>query len=256
MSTKKLNGRVAMVTGAGSGIGRATAILFAAEGAKVSLVGRDRAKLEAVVKEIRTRGGEAMVAAGDVSVEEEASRIVYESVGRFGPMRILVNNAGVYSTGNVLTTPIEEWDRIMAIDLRAVYMLTKRVVPEMDSAGGGVIVNVSSTLGVRPFPDTLAYSTAKAALNMFTKCCALDLAAKKIRVNTVSPAVVDTPIHDANKAKFGDRAEWEKAMTSFHPLGRIGKPEEVAKAIFYLASDDAGWVTGENLCVDGGVALL
>lgn len=255
MSIKKLNGRVAMVTGAGSGIGRATAILFASEGAKVSLVGRNREKLEAVVKEIRMRGGEAMVAAGDVAIEEEASRIVYESVGRFGPMRILVNNAGVYGHGNVLTTPLEEWDRIMSVDLRSVYMLTKRVVPEMESAGGGAIVNVSSTLGLRPMPDTLAYSTAKAALNMFTKCCALDLAGKKIRVNTVSPAVVDTPIHDPNRAN-ADRAEWEKAMAAFHPMGRIGKPEEIAKAILYLASDDASWVTGENLCVDGGVALL
>jgi 3-oxoacyl-[acyl-carrier protein] reductase len=195
-----------------------------------------------------------MVAAGDVAVEEEASRIVYESVGRFGPIRVLVNNAGVYGHGDVLSTPIEEWDRIFAIDLRAVYMLTKRVVPEMESAGGGVIVNVSSTLGVRPMPNTLAYSTAKAALNMFTKCCALDLAARKIRVNTVSPAVVETPIHDPLRANV-DRAQWEKSMAALHPMGRIGRPDEIARAILYLASDDAAWVTGENLCVDGGMAL-
>ncbi len=254
---KKLHGRVAMVTGAGSGIGRATAILFALEGAKVALVGRSREKLEATVKEIRMRGGEAMVAAGDVAVEEDASRIVYESVGRFGAIRVLVNNAGVFSGGDLLSTPLEEWDRVLGVNLRAVYMLTKRVAPEMESAGGGVIVNVSSSLGTRPAPGTLAYSTSKAALNMFTKCCALDLAPKKIRVNTVSPAVVDTPIHEGGKkGSIPDKAAWEKDMASWHPIGRIGKPEDVARAILYVASDDASWVTGANLCVDGGVALL
>src|SRR5262245_52209319 len=131
----KLKNRVAMVTGAGSGIGRATALLLAAEGAKVSLVGRRREKLEAVVKEIRIRGGESMVAAGDVSVEEEASRIVYESIGRFGPIQILVNNAGIYRGGALLTTPIETWDQVLATNLRSLFLLSKRVAPEMESAG-------------------------------------------------------------------------------------------------------------------------
>ena len=247
---KKLKGRVAMITGAGSGIGRATALLFASEGARLALVGRRREVLEGVVKEVRMRGGEALVAAGDIAIEEEASRIVYESVGRFGPIHILVNNAGIYAQGTVLTTGIDDWDDMMNVNLRGVFALTKRIVPEMESAGGGSIINVSSTVGDRPVANALAYATSKAALNMFTQCCAVDLAPSRIRVNAVSPAIVDTPIHPAE-----DRESWAREMGALHPLGRVGKPEEIARAILYLAGEDAEWITGTNLVIDGGISL-
>ena len=249
----KLNGKVAIITGGGPGIGRSIAETFAREGASVIIAGRRLEKLREVQDAITSVGGSAFAVKADVGNQADAQRLVDETLRLFGKLNILVNNAGDFITGSVTETSIEDWDRIFGINVRAVFLLSRLALPEIERGGGGSIINISSTLGEQVIPACTVYSASKAALNMMSKSMALDYASKGIRVNTISPGVVDTPIHSVRKIE--DAAAWEKQVAAMHPLGRIGEPIDVAAAALFLASDDASWITGANLQVDGGIHM-
>jgi len=249
----KLNGKVAIVTGGGTGIGKSIAELFAREGARVVITGRRLEKLREVEDAITQNGGNALAVSADITNQSDDERVIKETLSKFGKLDILVNNAGDFTVGTVSETPVEEWDKIFNLNVRAVFLLSRLAIPEIERTGGGSIINISSTLGEQVIPACTAYCASKAALNMMTESMAFDYAAKGIRVNTISPGVVDTPIHAARK--ITDEAAWAKQMAAMHPLGRLGQPIDVAAAALYLASDDASWITGANLQVDGGIHL-
>ena len=250
---KELNGRVALVTGATSGIGRATAVLFAEAGARVALVGRDANALDEVAAEIRDGDGEALVVRADVTVEEDARRAVAETVENFGALDLLVNAAGILSSGTVETTTLAAWDEMMNVNLRAVFHLMQLAAPHLEKRPGN-IVNLSSVTGLRAFPGVLAYCVSKAGVDQLTRCAALELAPKGIRVNAVNPGVVRTEIHRRGGMKEEDYAAFLEHSKQTHPLGRVGSPWEVAELILFLASDRASWITGATYSIDGGRA--
>jgi NAD(P)-dependent dehydrogenase (short-subunit alcohol dehydrogenase family) len=248
-----LDGRVALVTGATSGIGRATAQRFAAEGAHVALVGRDAETLAEVARQVRDAGGEALEVRADVMSEGDARRAVEEAVERFGGLDVLVNAAGIISNGTVETTPLEDWDAMMNVNLRSVFQLMQLAVPHLERRPGNV-VNVSSVTGLRAFPGVLAYCVSKAGVDQLTRCAALELAPKGIRVNAVNPGVVVTNIHRRGGMADDSYAAFLEHSKKTHPLGRVGAAEEVAELILFLASDRAAWITGATHSIDGGRA--
>ena len=243
--------QIAIVTGATSGIGRAAAIRFARAGASVLAVGRDTEQLQAVVAEIGAAGGTGAACEADVTARTSPDAIVGAAIARFGAMTTLVNAAGIIGSGNVETTSDEQWDAMMDINVDAPFRLMRAVAPRLPSSTGS-IVNVSSVTGLRAFPGVLAYCVSKAALDQLTRCAALELAPRKIRVNAVNPGVVISNLHrrggmtEENYRAFIDRSR------ETHPLGRPGTPEEIADLIYFLASDAAGWITGETISIDGG----
>ena len=249
----ELDGRAALVTGATSGIGHATALRFASEGARVAIVGRDAESLKSTAEEIRSRGGEALEVRADVTVEAHARRAVETAAESFGGLDVLVNAAGILSNGTIETTPLSDWDAMMNVNLRSVFHLMQLAVPYLERRPGNV-VNVSSVTGLRAFPGVLAYCVSKAGVDQLTRCAALELAAKGVRVNAVNPGVVVTEIHrrgGMNDEKYAGFLEHSKTT---HPLGRVGSPEEVAELILFLASDRAAWITGATYSIDGGRA--
>jgi NAD(P)-dependent dehydrogenase (short-subunit alcohol dehydrogenase family) len=245
--------RAALVTGATSGIGRATALRFAAEGARVALVARSVEGLKEVAEEIKKHGGEAVEISADVTVEADASRAVEEAIKSFGGLDILVNAAGIISNGTIENTSLEDWDAMMNVNLRSVFHLMQLSAPHLEKRPGNV-VNVSSVTGLRAFPGVLAYCVSKAGVDQLTHCAALELAPKGVRVNAVNPGVVVTEIHrrgGMNEDKYAAFLEHSKTT---HPIGRVGSPEEVADLILFLASDRAAWITGATYSIDGGRA--
>ena len=248
----RLKGRKALITGGGSGIGRAAAILFSAQGAQVSIMGRTSEKLEITAQMVREAGGSCLTLKGDVSIESEAEESVKLAAKEMGGLDILFNNAGVYSCSSAADTGADLWDCIMEINLKGTFLVSKYAVHEMAQSGGGVVINNSSTLGIKPVANTAAYSAAKAAVVSLTRSMALEHAAQGIRVNCICPGVVDTPIHEemhgSNTSKFLEE------MASFHPLGFVGTPEDIACAALFLASQEARWITGAILPVDGGIS--
>jgi NAD(P)-dependent dehydrogenase (short-subunit alcohol dehydrogenase family) len=249
----ELEGRVALVTGATSGIGRAAALLFAREGARVALVGRSEEALAGVAGEIRGGGGEALALRADVTVEEDASRAVEDTVKQFGGLDVLVNAAGVISNGTVENTPLAEWDVMLNVNLRAVFHLMQLAAPHLARRPGNV-VNVSSVTGLRAFPGVLAYCVSKAGVDQLTRCAALELAPKGVRVNAVNPGVVVTEIHRRGGMADETYAGFLEHSKTTHPLGRVGTAAEVAELILFLASDRASWITGATYSIDGGRA--
>jgi NAD(P)-dependent dehydrogenase (short-subunit alcohol dehydrogenase family) len=245
----KLEGKVALVTGAGSGIGRTTAVLFAREGAKVALVGRTQSKLEETARLIAGNGAYCIPA--DLSRREEARRAVDLSAEHFGGLDIVVNNAGISRMRKLLEMDEALWDELIAHNIKNPFWVAQASVPWLAKRGGGAIINISSSLGIKPSPAFGGYAVTKAALQMMTLSFALEHATDKIRVNTISPAVVDTPIHETYLSPEG-AVQRKEEMARFYPLGRLGMPEEVAQAALYLASDEAGWITGSMLLMDGG----
>ncbi|HHM24331.1 MAG TPA: glucose 1-dehydrogenase [Bacteroidetes bacterium] len=251
----KLSGKAALVTGASSGIGRATARLLAKEGVKVALVARNEARLQQVQEQIARDGGEALVAAGDVTNTSFAEYAVAKTVETFGGLDILVNAAGILETGTIENTTLEAWDRMMNVNLRAVFYLMHLAVPHLVKSKG-VIINVSSVNGVRSFPGVLAYNVSKSAVDQLTRCAALELADKGVRVNSVNPGVTITELH--RRAGMDEEAYRKFIEHSYdtHPiargLNRMAEPEDVAHLIVYLASPLAEWITGVNYLVDGG----
>jgi NAD(P)-dependent dehydrogenase (short-subunit alcohol dehydrogenase family) len=250
---RELEGRAALVTGATSGIGRATALRFAEEGARVALVGRDAETLSEVAGQVSERGGESLEVRADVTVEADARRAVEEAVERFGGLDVLVNAAGIISNGTVETTTLEDWDAMMNVNLRSVFHLMQLSAPHLARRPGNV-VNVSSVTGLRSFPGVLAYCVSKAGVDQLTRCAALELAPKGVRVNAVNPGVVVTQIHRRGGMSDEKYAAFLEHSKTTHPIGRVGTPEEVAELILFLASDRASWITGATYSIDGGRA--
>jgi NAD(P)-dependent dehydrogenase (short-subunit alcohol dehydrogenase family) len=245
----RLHGKVALITGAGSGIGRAAAVLFAQEGAKVALVGRTAAKLEETAKLISGDG--VYCVARDLSRREEAQEAVDECARHFDGLDIVVNNAGISRQRSLLETDEPLWQELVAHNINNPFWVAQAAVPWLARRGGGVIINISSSLGLKPSPGFGAYAMTKAALQMLTLSLAQEHAKDRIRANTICPAVVETPIHETYLTAEGAQRRKEE-MARFYPLGRIGTAEEVAQAALYLASEEASWMTGTTLLMDGG----
>lgn len=246
-------GKTALVSGAGSGIGRAVAKALAAEGARVALLGRSKEKLEATAAEMAPGSALAVPARHDDPVQAAAA--VRRSVEAFGRLDVLVNNAGAYVAGTVAELETEGWSEAIAANLTGPYLLTREALPHLRKTRGSV-VNVSSTLGIQPIAGAAAYCAAKAALNMLTRVVALEEAPSGVRANAVCPGVVDTPIHRQRAGENPrDVEEFLARMGAMHPLGRVGRPEEVAELILFLASEASGWTTGAVITIDGGISL-
>lgn len=246
--------RVIMVTGATSGIGRATCKRFAAASARIVCLGRSRSALSEVANEVSAAGGDARTFEVDVTTTEDVKRVFDQALSESGRLDVLVNAAGHISTGTIQDTSLAAWDAMMDVNLRAVFQLMQLAAPHLEKSGGN-IVNVSSVTGLRSFPGVLAYCVSKAALDQLTRCAALELAPKRVRVNAVNPGVVVTEIHKRggmNKENYEKFLEHSKTT---HPLGRVGQPDEIAELIFYLASESASWITGATYQIDGGRAL-
>ncbi len=246
-----LKGKVALVTGATSGIGEATARRFASAGAHVALVGRNEPKLNHVVREINESVSEAFGIVADVTTD--AQRIVVEAVERFGRLDALVNAAGILTNGTVENTTLESWDEMLDVNLRAVFHLMQGAVPHLQKTAGN-IVNVSSVTGLRAFPGVLAYCVSKAGVDQLTRCAALELAAQRIRVNAVNPGVVRTEVHRRGGMDDKSYEQFLEHSRETHPLGRVGEASEVAELILFLASPRAAWITGATYSIDGGRA--
>jgi len=246
-----VKGKIALVTGASSGIGRATARALARHGARVALTGRQLSALEEEAGRIAASGGEAFAIAGDLKNEEIRKRIVEETVAHFGGLDILVNAAGTIANGTIENTTLADWRTMFELNLEAVFSLMQLAVPHLEKNKGSV-VNVSSVTGIRAFPNVLAYCVSKAGVDQLTRCAALELAPRGIRVNAVDPGVVVTNLH--RRGGMGEekyQGFLEHSRTT-HPLGRVGQTEDIADAIVFLASDQAGWITGVSLPIDGG----
>lgn len=240
-----------IVTGATSGIGRAAAVRFGRAGSAVLAVGRDTEQLQAVVAEIDAAGGRGAACAADVTVRMSPEAIVRAALERFGGITTLVNAAGIIDSGSIESTSDEQWDAMMDINIDAPFRLMRAVAPHLPSSTGS-IVNVSSVTGVRAFPGVLAYCVSKAALDQLTRCAALELAPRHIRVNAVNPGVVISNLHRRGGMSEENYRGFIERARETHPLGRPGTPEEIADLIHFLASDAASWITGETISIDGG----
>src|SRR6266446_6618265 len=243
-----------LVTGATSGIGKATALRFAREGASIAAIGRNEAALVELKKELDSFGIRSLTIRADLSVEAEAAMTVSKTVEHFDGIDVLVNAAGHISTGTIEDTSLEAWDAMLEINLRAPFRLMQKALPAIISRRGN-IVNVSSVTGLRAFPGVLAYCVSKAGLDQLTRCAALELAAKGVRVNAVNPGVVLTEIHKRGGMDQEQYAAFLEHSKTTHPLGRVGDAREIAELIYFLASERAAWITGGTYSIDGGRAL-
>jgi len=240
-----------IVTGASSGIGRATTLKFAAAGASLLAVGRDGAALAAVVKEAAALGGRADLFVADVTAPDMPDRIVAACLQRFGTLTTLVSAAGIIATGTIESTTDEQWAKVMDINLHAPFRLMRAATDAL-IASGGSIVNVSSVNGLRSFPGLIAYCVSKSAVDHLTRCAALELASKGVRVNAVNPGVTVSNLHRRGGMSEESYEAFLTRSRETHPLGRPGQPDEIADVIFFLASDGAKFMTGETIPVDGG----
>jgi NAD(P)-dependent dehydrogenase (short-subunit alcohol dehydrogenase family) len=243
--------KIAIVTGATSGIGRATALALAASDAHITLVGRDARALEDVMAEIAHAGREAIAVVADLLSDRSASDIVSATVARFGAVDVVVNAAGAIAMGTTDETPDEVWDGLMALNVRAPFRLMRAAFPYLKERRGAV-VNVSSVNGRRVFPNLAAYNTSKAALDQLTRCAAIEWASHGVRVNAVNPGVTVTNLHRRSGMTEDAYSVFLARAKETHPLGRPGQAAEIAALILFLASDQAGWVTGETIAIDGG----
>jgi len=247
-------GKVVLVTGATSGIGHAVAVRFAQASAHVVAIGRNQSELNVVKGELEQAGAQALAIAADVTDEGQVGNALNQAVERFGGLDVLVNAAGHISSGTIENTSVEAWDAMMNVNLRAVFQLMQMAVPELSKTKGN-IVNVSSVTGLRSFPGVLAYCVSKAALDQLTRCAALELAPKGVRVNAVNPGVVVTEIHKRGGMSKEDYERFLEHSKTTHPLGRVGEAKEIAELVLFLASPKASWITGGTYSIDGGRAL-
>jgi meso-butanediol dehydrogenase/(S,S)-butanediol dehydrogenase/diacetyl reductase len=249
----RLAQKAALVTGASSGIGRACALAFTREGAHVSLVARRRELLQQVCD---GSSGNAVAVAADLSAPADIARAVQQTLEAFGRIDVLVNNAGILLPGTAESHSEEEWQRTFDVNLRAAWLLSRAVLPHMRVLGGGSIINMASVLGLAGAKNRLAYAASKGALVMLTRCMAVDHASENIRVNCICPGFVETELTDGMLARSPDPDAERQRRVRLHPLGRLGKPEDVAALAVYLASEESAWVTGAAIPVDGGFTAV
>jgi len=247
-----LVGKVALVTGGASGIGRATARLFAQEGAAVAIADVDEEQGQAVTQGIIGRGGDALFVRCDVSSARDCQHAVGTAVGQWGKLDILFNGAGITKRASVVETTEQEWDRVMAVNVKSVFLLAKYAIPVMTKSGGGTIVNMASGWGLVGGKDAVSYCASKGAVVLLTKAMALDHGAQNIRVNCICPGDTDTPMLRNEAKQLGIPQEQVIMESARRPLQRVGRPEEVAQGVLYLVSDASSFVTGTSLVIDGG----
>jgi NAD(P)-dependent dehydrogenase (short-subunit alcohol dehydrogenase family) len=250
--SQRFRGKVVIVTGAGSGIGRATALAFAREGAAVAVADRGRAKAEAVATEATSGGGRALAVECDVSNASECESAVKTTEAALGPLEILVNNAGIGTTGTLLTTGEADLERLLTVNVKGTWLMSRAALAVMVPRKRGVIVNAGSIAGLRAVADRAAYVTTKFAVVGLTKAMALDHVKDGIRVNAVCPGTTLTPWIDERLAEAPDRDAAMAALVARQPMGRLGSAEEMAAAYLFLASDESSFTTGTTLVVDGG----
>jgi len=248
----RLKNKVALITGATSGIGEATAVLFAREGAKIAIAGRNEKRGRAVAEQILKGGGEAIFLSTDVRKADECRRAVEETVGAFKGLDILFNNAGTFYPHNTVDCTEDEWDLQLDINLKGTFLMSKFALPSMIEQRGGVIINNSSGWGIVGGDAAVAYCASKGGLVLLTKAMAIDHGRQNIRVNCICPGDVDTPMLPEDARLRGQKWEDYLAGCRNRPLGRIGTADEIAKAALFLASDDSSFMTGATLVVDGG----
>lgn len=246
---QRLDGKIAIVTGAGSGIGRACAITLAREGAKVALVGRRKDRLEETSREI---GESALALSADVSQKDEIARIVEQTVAHFGGLNVLLNNAGVLHIGTAEQITEDQWDETFNVNVRGLWLFSRAVLPLMRKSGGGSIINMASVLGINGARNRAAYAPSKGAVVLLTKCMAIDHGRENIRVNAICPSFIETDLTAAVISKAPDPKSVRAERIAVHPIGRLGQPEDIAGLAVYLASDESSWVTGSIFPVDGG----
>lgn len=249
----RLKGKICIITGAGAGIGEATAVRFSQEGAKVVVADMDKTAGEGTVCKIIETGGEAMFVLTDVSRSEDCRLLMEETDEAFGNIDILVNNAGIYIQENIIDASEENWKRIFAVNVDGIFYCSRHAVPYMKKAGGGSIVHVASEAGIVAIKGQMAYNTSKAAVIMMAKSMAVDLAQYNIRVNAVCPGTTETPLFKEAMKRDANPTEARRLLESSRPANRLGRPEEIASAILFIASDEAGYATGSSLVIDGGL---
>jgi NAD(P)-dependent dehydrogenase (short-subunit alcohol dehydrogenase family) len=247
----RLQGKVAIVTGAGTGIGRACALAMAREGARLALVGRRHEKLQELARDIGD-SSQTITIAADVSKKPDIENLLARTVARFGSINVLLNNAGVLHIGNVEQITEEQWDETFNVNVRGLWMLSRAVLPQMRKAGGGAIINVASVLGINGARNRASYAPSKGAVVLLTKCMAIDHGHENIRVNAICPSFVETDLTAAVLRSIPDPQAVRRERITLHPLGRLGQPEDIAGLAVYLASDESSWVTGSVFPVDGG----
>lgn len=252
----RLVDKVAIVTGGASGIGRGTALLLAKEGARVVIADLDASSAQETIGHIKKAKGEACFVPTDVSQTGQIKNTVDVAVNQFGRLDILFNNAGINPPGSVTDMDEEVWDREMAVNLKSVFLCSKYVIPEMKKMGGGVIINTASVAGILANFGAAAYCTSKAGVIMLTKQMAVDYAPFNIRVNCICPGFVQTPMIEEYLKVQPDPPAARQAVETMHPIGRMGKPEDIAHAALYLVSDEASWVTGAAFVIDGGISCF
>ena len=244
----RLENKVALISGGARGMGAVEAKLFAKEGAKVIIGDMLEDEGRKVEAEINEAGGECVFVPLDVTSEDDWKRAVNEAVTRYGKLDILVNNAGIYRAHKVEETTVDEWDQVMDINAKGVFLGTKHAIPAMREAGGGSIVNISSVAGLVGSRETTAYTASKGAVRLLTKSTAIQYASDGIRANSVHPGTIETPMTEGILAEEGKRAD----RMNRTPLKRLGRPEDVAYGVLFLASDEASFMTGSELVIDGG----
>lgn len=244
----RLKSKVAIITGGGTGIGRGIALMFAKEGAYVAVCGRRKEPLEETVRDIEDAGGEAIFMETDVTSSEQIHELVETTLMKWGQIDILVNNAGVYIPDDIATTTEEEWDKVMSVDVKGVFLISKTVLPQMVKQNKGKIINIASIAGFIGFEKSAAYCAAKGAVVNLTREMALDYAGLGINVNAIAPGVIES---DMTTPMLSDEST-KKGFLAKIPSGRIGTPEDIAYAAVYLASDESSYVIGQTFVVDGG----
>jgi meso-butanediol dehydrogenase / (S,S)-butanediol dehydrogenase / diacetyl reductase len=249
----RLSGKVALITGGGTGIGRAIALAFAREGSSVALAGRRMEKLREAAREIEREGGQGKAIACDVTRSKDAVRAVGEAVERFGRLNVLVNNAGALHVSTVEGISEEEWDRVMTVNVKGPFLMSRAVLPEFRKCNGGAIVNIGSVLGLVAMKDRAAYCASKGGLTMLTKAMAIDHAQENVRVNCICPAIIETELVKGLFSKGAEGEALRKARLATIPLGRFGRPADVAEMAVFLASEESSWLTGAAIPLDGGL---
>lgn len=249
----RFDGKTVVVTGGASGIGKATVEEFLREGASVVVVDRSEDGVAEVRKELKAKGHEPLMLVGDVTSASDVARMVGDIMGKYGRIDVLFNNAGILVEGTVEQVSEADWDRIMSVNVKGPFLMSKAVVPVMLAQGAGAIVNNASCSGLVGDRGAVAYNTSKGAVVLMTKCLALDYADKGLRVNCVCPGEIETPMFMQEVSRRGIPVdEYRKEISGYHPIGRLGRPEEVAKAVVFLASEESSFITGAALSVDGG----